>query len=67
MNEAQYARSGYEQSLSYNLKFKELYPKDYQNVENILKGKDANSVEFEKIAINWAKEKNVSLAEAKVS
>lgn len=65
VNEAQYARSGYEQSLSYNLKFKELYPKDYQNVENILKGKDANSVEFEKIAINWAKEKNVSLAEAK--
>ena len=65
VNEAQYARSGYEQSLSYNLKFKELYPKDYQNVENILKGKDTNSVEFEKIAINWAKEKNVSLAEAK--
>ena len=65
VNEAQYARSGYEQSLSYNLKFKELYPKDYQNVKNILKGKDANSVEFEKIAINWAKEKNVSLAEAK--
>ena len=47
------------------MKFKELYPKDYQNVKNILKGKDANSVEFEKIAINWAKEKNVSLAEAK--
>ena len=65
VNEAQYARSGYEQSLSHNLKFKELYPKDYQKVENILKGKDASSVEFEKIAINWAKEKNVSLAEAK--
>ena len=65
VNEADYARFGYEQNLSYKLKFKELYPQDYQNVEAILKGKDANSVEFEKIAINWAKEKNVSLAEAK--
>ena len=65
VNEADYARFSYEQNLSYNLKFKELYPQAYQNVEAILKGKDSNSVEFEKIAINWAKEKNVSLAEAK--
>ena len=64
-NEANYARFGYEQNLSYNLKFKELYPQDYQNVETILKGKDANSVEFEKIAINLAKENNMTLAEAK--
>ena len=65
VNEADYARFGYEQNLSYNLKFKELYPQDYQNVEAILKGKDANLVEFEKIAINLAKENNMSLAEAK--
>ena len=64
-NEANYARFCYEQNLSYNLKFKELYPQDYQNVETILKGKDANSVEFEKIAINLAKENNMTLAEAK--
>jgi len=31
----------------------------------ILKGKDASSVEFEKIAINLAKENNMTLAEAK--
>ncbi|OOF44700.1 hypothetical protein BKK51_08485 [Rodentibacter trehalosifermentans] len=65
VNEANYAKFGYEQNLSYNLKFKELYPNDYQNVEKILKGKDADSVEFEKIAINFAQGQNISLDEAK--
>lgn len=64
-SQAEYAKSGYEQYITYNLKLKELYPNDYKAVENILIGKDSNSVEFEKIAINLAKERNISLEEAK--
>ena len=62
---AEYARYGYEQNLSYNTKLKELYPNDYQNVLNILSGKDQKAVEFEKIALGISKQQNISLDEAK--
>ncbi|WP_077466688.1 deaminase domain-containing protein, partial [Rodentibacter sp. Ppn85] len=65
VSDANYAKFGYEQSLSYHLKFKELYPTDYQHVETILKGKDSHAVEFEKIAMNLAQERNMPLEEAK--
>ncbi|MDH2999154.1 hypothetical protein A1D23_13470 [Chelonobacter oris] len=62
---AEYAQYGYEQNLSYNTKLKELYPNDYQNVLNILSGKDQKAVEFEKIALGISKQQNISLDEAK--
>ncbi|MDG2916365.1 VENN motif pre-toxin domain-containing protein, partial [Bisgaard Taxon 10/6] len=65
VQEANYAQYGYEQNLAYNLKFKELYRQDYENVVNILRGKDKDSVDFEKIALSISKSQNISLAEAK--
>ncbi|MDG2944685.1 hypothetical protein [Exercitatus varius] len=51
--------------MAYNLKFKELYRQDYENVVNILRGKDKDSVDFEKIALSISKSQNISLDEAK--
>ncbi|WP_158497416.1 VENN motif pre-toxin domain-containing protein [Mannheimia granulomatis] len=65
VTKAEYAQYSYEQNLSYNTKFKDLYPNDYQNVLAILKGKDKESVEFEKTAISISKTQKISIDEAK--
>ncbi|WP_317480482.1 VENN motif pre-toxin domain-containing protein [Exercitatus varius] len=65
VQEANYAQYGYEQNLAYNLKFKELYRQDYENVQNILRGKDKDSIDFEKMALSLSKSQNISLDEAK--
>ena len=65
INHAESARSTYQQSVSYRLDRKDIYPKDYQHVEKILIGKDPESIQLEQIARGIAKQNGMSLEEAR--
>ncbi|MDG4952736.1 hemagglutinin repeat-containing protein [Actinobacillus equuli] len=62
---AQYAQRGYEEYFSYRGQLKDIFPNDFANVEQILRGKDADSVYIEKVALGIAKAENIPLEAAK--